>query len=429
MKISSYFQQTASSGTTNFVKQKDIKQQPRQYYHNDEKEKGNNVVNDYNLQESISTNTEKKDCLNTQRGSNDESKKSNDGNGDDESKHPVVVILDDDDGDESDCEIIESIPPSTVASSSLGSLERTNDENEIEPLIQKQASNDNGKINPSNDVSNGEKKQQEQQAEIVRHKNPFGCFAFEDDPQKKVKHNNIKVTSKPIPHTKENNRQTSKRPTTSNSATRITNNTKKRKLSTKSTTKTKQNDNNDESSSNLPYHQMTTEQKDKCKSKWQSFADENAPLETKRFQVLIAARLHCQAHESVVRSTMEALKQYIVEQTTAANSANTTNTTNTNNDTATSTSSSKESNQDKEPIYLDAMTLSKANPTEVAKVISSVLFANVKSKQIIKAAYEIKTRFHGIVPESLHGLQMITGIGPKLADVLHHVNSKRHYQT
>ena len=65
-----------------------------------------------------------------------------------------------------------------------------------------------------------------------------------------------------------------------------------------------------------------------------------------------------------------------------------------------------------------------------------VLFANVKSQQIVEAAREIKTQFRGKVPETLHGMKLITGIGPKLAGLLYHVNSpmsfsyedKSHYQ-
>mmetsp|Transcript_5838 Transcript_5838/g.8765 ORF Transcript_5838/g.8765 Transcript_5838/m.8765 type:complete len:111 (+) Transcript_5838:298-630(+) len=93
-----------------------------------------------------------------------------------------------------------------------------------------------------------------------------------------------------------------------------------------------------------------------------------------------------------------------------------------------SSSSSLSSPQPLPPTFLDAETLSKADPSEIAKVISSVLFANVKAKQIVQAAAQVKSQFRGVVPESQHSLKMITGIGPKLAEVLHHVNCREHYK-
>jgi endonuclease III len=164
---------------------------------------------------------------------------------------------------------------------------------------------------------------------------------------------------------------------------------------------------------NLFFDLMTKEEKIKCQLKWQSFADQHAPIETRRFQVLVAARLHCRAHECTVRSAMDALKDYIV--TTASSSS------------ASFISEKEKQDLNNNSIFLDAETLAIADPNEISKVISSVLFANVKAKHIIKAAQEVKSRFRGIVPESQHGLKMITGIGPKLAQVLHHVNAKRLY--
>ena len=175
----------------------------------------------------------------------------------------------------------------------------------------------------------------------------------------------------------------------------------------------------------IPFNQMTKEEKDKCLKKWHSFADEDAPIEIKRFQVLVAARLHCQAHESVVRSAMSSLKEFVTS------SPVTTNTTTTTTYTAQSNTDKdkvlNENTTSSSSLFLDTQTLSSADPLEVAKVISSVLFANVKAKQIVKAAEEVKTRFHGVVPESQHGLQMITGVGPKLAEVLYHINCRKDY--
>ncbi len=160
----------------------------------------------------------------------------------------------------------------------------------------------------------------------------------------------------------------------------------------------------------LEYKDMTQDQLAKCRRKWQSFADEDAPIQIKRFQVLIAARLHCQAHESTVRKAMVDLRKLFSNQSGDA--------------TETKSSIQCESDQP----YLCPNSLSTASPDEISKIISSVLFANVKSKQIIQAANEIKSQFHGNVPETIKGMQMITGIGPKLAQLLFYVNSMAAYE-
>jgi endonuclease III len=181
--------------------------------------------------------------------------------------------------------------------------------------------------------------------------------------------------------------------------------------STRKRTRTKK-----DKKADIPITQMTKEEKEKCLQKWHSFADEDAPLETQRFQVLIAARLHCQAQDKVVRNAMSLLKEYVTSSTAKLKNDND----NDNNNNITIMNRNNIS-------FLDPETLSSANPNEIAKVISSVLFANVKAKQIVKAAYEVKTLFRGVVPESQHGLKMITGVGPKLADVLQHINCRKDY--
>lgn len=131
-----------------------------------------------------------------------------------------------------------------------------------------------------------------------------------------------------------------------------------------------------------------------CMRKWQSMAHRDAPLEVKRFQVLVAARLHAQSQEPIVKKSMIALHEYF----------------------------DSKSNGDSRQ-FLSCDSLSKADPEEISKVIPSVLFANVKSNHIVKAALEVKTTFNGVVPTSIHGLKSITGIGPQLAELLFYVNS------
>lgn len=202
--------------------------------------------------------------------------------------------------------------------------------------------------------------------------------------------------------------------------------------------------------SGLPFLQMTPDDQVKCKVKWQSFADESAPLEIRRFQVFIAARLHCQSHEGTVRAAMLSLRKYFSLSTPSSAAVNIISTDiaaeKSNLSVASKDCSGEEESQtierrrdnnlsnircknhcnlQKSLLTLCAETLSKADPSIISQIISSVLFANVKSKQIIKAAKEINVRFRGIVPETQHGLQQLTGIGPKLGEILHHVNSNR----
>ena len=161
------------------------------------------------------------------------------------------------------------------------------------------------------------------------------------------------------------------------------------------------------------FSKKTKEELEECRNKWQSFADLDAPVEIRRFQVLIAARIHCQAHEGTVRKAMITLRNHFREPSLES-----------------SPLQSDENGSNTEQVivaveqrYLSPETLSKADPEEIAKMISSVLFANVKSKHIVQAAKEVKHQFHCKVPESETSLKSITGIGPKLAELLFHVNS------
>eukprot|EP00562_Extubocellulus_spinifer_P000424 CAMPEP_0178474434 /NCGR_PEP_ID=MMETSP0696-20121128/2598_1 /TAXON_ID=265572 /ORGANISM="Extubocellulus spinifer, Strain CCMP396" /LENGTH=385 /DNA_ID=CAMNT_0020101683 /DNA_START=108 /DNA_END=1265 /DNA_ORIENTATION=- len=151
----------------------------------------------------------------------------------------------------------------------------------------------------------------------------------------------------------------------------------------------------------VPIQQLPVEEQEKIRKKWQSLGDPNAPLEIRRFQVLVAARLHAQSKEPIVKKAMENLRKHFAEADDGGDS---------------NTSS------------FCAETLSRADPKEVASLIPSVLFANTKSEHIVKAAKEVCSRFGGIVPQSRHGLMELTGIGPKLADILSFVNARKAYQ-
>ena len=162
------------------------------------------------------------------------------------------------------------------------------------------------------------------------------------------------------------------------------------------------------------FSEKTEEQLGECRRKWHSFVDEDAPIEIRRFQVLIAARVHCQAQDPTVRKAMIGLRNFFRKSVVSPS-------TKVEENDEIKGVSTKSSNCHE--LYLSPETLSKADPEELSKIISSVLFANVKSKQIVQAAKEVKFQFHGKVPESRNCLKSITGIGPKLAELLFHVNS------
>jgi len=164
----------------------------------------------------------------------------------------------------------------------------------------------------------------------------------------------------------------------------------------------------------------TPEEKARIIQKWQAMSDPRVSIEQRRFQVLVAARLSCQAKECVVQRDMDRLGRYLFEKD--GGRMNTTPTSSNNNN------SGNEEAIMKGKGYITVERLSRADPTDIAKnAISSVLFANAKAKQIVKAANEILSQHNGIVPENRCSLVKITGIGPALAGLLCVVNSRDAY--
>jgi endonuclease III len=127
------------------------------------------------------------------------------------------------------------------------------------------------------------------------------------------------------------------------------------------------------------------EEQERIRIKWHSLADPKAPLQVRRFQIFVAARLHAQCQEPVVRKTMEALREQFVE--------------------------------------LNVDALAQCDPEVLAVVLSSVQYYNTKAKHLVTASLEIQSRFQGKVPESEALLRQITGIGPVMADLLAFVNT------
>ena len=164
----------------------------------------------------------------------------------------------------------------------------------------------------------------------------------------------------------------------------------------------------------------TPEEKARIIQKWQAMSDPHASIKKRRFQVLVAARLSCQARECVVQRDMDRLGRYLFEKD--GGRMNTTPTCSSNNN------SGNEEAIIKGKGCITVERLSRADPTDIARsAISSVLFANAKAKQIVKAANEILSQHNGIVPENRCSLVKITGIGPALAGLLCVVNSRDAY--
>jgi endonuclease III len=141
---------------------------------------------------------------------------------------------------------------------------------------------------------------------------------------------------------------------------------------------------------------ISPEEQIKIIRKWHSMADPLASMEARRYQVLLAARLHARCQEITVRKAVLKLREHFA------------------------------SLSETKTITVDEMA--KSDPEELAIHISSLQFYNVKAKQIVKAAQEIQSRHGGIVPEDEFSLLQITGIGKTFADLLAFVNTKEAHE-
>ncbi len=130
--------------------------------------------------------------------------------------------------------------------------------------------------------------------------------------------------------------------------------------------------------------------------KWHSMADPLASVEHRRYQVLLAARLHARCQEPTTRKAMQKLREHFVSLS-----------------------------EDKTITVED---MAKSDPEELTSHISSLQFYNVKAKQIVKAAQEIKSRHGGVVPEDEFSLLQITSIGKTYADLLAFVNTRERHE-
>lgn len=238
----------------------------------------------------------------------------------------------------------------------------------------------------SNDNINQTDRTQSTEHEAMDDVNPFACFAFQSaSEQQSTSGLSLSIQPRkrqnetPTPH----NQHSSKKIATSSSA----------QPSFRDTIQNKQ-------------------QLQECIHKWHSFSDPSAPLEQRRFQVLIAARLHARCQESVVRTAMYNLRKHFSEK---------------QNDEVEGVVQEGAASQSVMRGLTPQSLANADHETEIANLLSSVHYCNTKSKQIVEASQNIMRKFGGEVPESKNQLQEITGIGPKLAEILTVVNTRSSY--
>lgn len=157
----------------------------------------------------------------------------------------------------------------------------------------------------------------------------------------------------------------------------------------------------------IPMASISKEEQDIITRKWHSLADPLAPLEVRRFQVFVAARLHARCQEPSVRKAMSVLRE-------AFGTPSTTTTTTTS--------------EEDDGIGLNVSTVARADPQVLALHLTNLQYYNVKAQHIVKAAKEIETEFHGRVPEDETSLLRLTGVGKVFADLLAFVNTRKIHQ-
>jgi hypothetical protein len=143
----------------------------------------------------------------------------------------------------------------------------------------------------------------------------------------------------------------------------------------------------------IPVRSLPLSDQERVAAKWQSLCDPaTTSLETRRFHLLIAARLHAQTQEPTVRHAMRALFARFPGEA------------------------------------LTPSTVASLAPDELTAIFPFVHFATSKASQLVTASKEILQRHKGVVPGTLASLKGITGIGPKFADLLEFVNCKEAHE-
>jgi HhH-GPD superfamily base excision DNA repair protein len=162
----------------------------------------------------------------------------------------------------------------------------------------------------------------------------------------------------------------------------------------KKSTKTQSHGSKTATSDWIRMKDIPAEEQEGIVHKWHTMADPTASLEDKRFQILVAARLHARCQDGPVRKAMKELRSYF-----------------------------DSSNQ-----QLTVKAMATADPDDLHTSIKNLQYYITKAANLVKAAQELKVRYGGRVPEDEHSLKQITGIGPVLADLLAFVNTRARHR-
>lgn len=151
---------------------------------------------------------------------------------------------------------------------------------------------------------------------------------------------------------------------------------------------------------------LSKDEQERVVDKWHSMVvisdDDNdgnpassCSMEDRRWQILVAARLHARCQEGPVRQALQRLHGHLV------------------------------------PAHgptLSVHLLATVDPDEWTEAIRNLQYYPTKARHIHQAARQIVRNFGGQVPERDDHLQTLTGIGPVLADLLAFVNTRHVHQ-
>lgn len=135
---------------------------------------------------------------------------------------------------------------------------------------------------------------------------------------------------------------------------------------------------------------LPPDERERVVAKWHSMADPSAPLEVRRFQVFVAARLHAQCREITVRQAVDRLRHVLVDAG-----------------------------------GLTVEGVAGAAAEDLVPALASLQYHSVKAAHLIQASQAILAQFRGQVPEREAELRQLPGIGPVFADLLAFVNTRQ----
>ena len=336
-------------------------------------------------------------------------------------KNPVIVLLDDDDDD-------------------YHNTDNDNDKNQVNDAVDVQVNDSNGfpqkplhtspsaSIEPTTTTTTtttatttadieggGEPSSTSNNDKNNQSDNPFEKFAFRGSSSSQVKHDSLSSWV-----ARSNKSSISKHP-------KIINDSKSTTTQRAATLeKGKFKNSKDIKKDWIRMKDLSTIEQEKIVEKWHSMVDPTASLEDRRFQLLVAARLHARCQDGPVRKAMKELRAIF-----AANNQN--NVDNPPSKKDNSATLNNDSKRDTAAAPTSAATLTcsdmaRADPELFVPAIQNLQYYNTKAKHLVQAAQEIQIRFGGQVPETEHLLKQITGLGPVLSDLLAFVNTRKRHK-